>query len=188
MTPEKPLPPGQQATEKWPVLHFGSVPRIPREEWRLELRGALAEPVTLGWEELGALPQRDLRRDIHCVTGWSRLGNVFTGVPMTEVAGLVELRPEARHALVHAPAGWCANLALDDLLRDDVLLAHAHDGEPLSPEHGGPVRLVVPHLYFWKSAKWIRAIEFLDEERLGFWERSGYHGRGDPWKEERFAW
>lgn len=182
------LPPGQTATEKWPVLHYGDVPRIPKPAWRLELRGAVAQPAALDWDDLMALPQRDVVCDIHCVTGWSRLGNRFTGVPLTRIAGRVRIHEEARHALVHAPGGWCANFRLEDLLRDDVILAHAHDGEPLTPEHGGPVRLVAPHLYFWKSAKWVRAVEFLEEEVPGFWERSGYHARGDPWREERFAW
>ncbi|MFQ5678396.1 MAG: molybdopterin-dependent oxidoreductase [Gemmatimonadota bacterium] len=185
---ESRLPPGQVPTRKWPVLHFGSVPRIPRTEWKLELRGAVEVPTTLDWDALRSLPQRKLRCDIHCVTGWSRLGSLFTGVPMTEVAPLARPLPEAGFALVHAPGGWCSSFALEDLLRDDVLLAHSHGGRPISPEHGGPVRLVAPHLYFWKSAKWVQQIEILAEERPGFWERNGYHRRGDPWREERFAW
>lgn len=185
------LPPGQTETEKWPVLHYGSMPpeeRRRRESWTVEIRGGVRAAVTWSWEELMELPQRDVLCDIHCVTQWSRLDNRFTGIPLTAIARRVEILPECTHAMIHATDDWSANLPLEDLLREEVLLAHSHDGTPLTAEHGGPLRLVVPHLYFWKSAKWVTAIEFLTEDRPGFWERNGYHMRGDPWKEERFGW
>ncbi len=182
------VPPGQYATDKWPVLHYGPVPDIEAREWTLEVRGAVERPLRLTWEELMELPQREVVCDIHCVTQWSRLDNRFVGVPASEVVRRAGPASGAAHVLVHAPDGWSSNLPLEDLLRDDVLLAHSHDGRPLEPEHGGPLRLVVPHLYFWKSAKWVTGLELCREASPGFWERNGYHMRGDPWREERFAW
>jgi DMSO/TMAO reductase YedYZ molybdopterin-dependent catalytic subunit len=182
------VPPGQYETEKWPVLHYGAIPRVPAEAWTLEVRGAVERPLRLTWDELMALPQREVVCDIHCVTQWSRLDNRFVGVPVSEVARRAGPEPGAAHVLIHAPDGWSSNLPREDLLREEVLLAHSHDGRPLEPEHGGPLRLVVPHLYFWKSAKWVTALEFVTEASPGFWERNGYHMRGDPWREERFAW
>ncbi len=182
------VPPGQYTTEKWPVLHYGAVPRVEAREWTLEVRGAVERPIRLTWNELMALPQREVVCDIHCVTQWSRLDNRFVGVPVSEILRRAEPEPDASHVLVHAPDGWSSNLPTGDLLREGVLLAHSHDGRPLEPEHGGPLRLVVPHLYFWKSAKWVTALEFVTEAAPGFWERNGYHMRGDPWREERFAW
>ncbi len=185
---ERRLPPGQYRTDKWPVLHWGSVPRLEPDAWTVRLDGQVEEPRTLTWSELMDLPQREVLCDIHCVTQWSRFDNRFEGIPVRELAALVRPAIDASHALVHATEGWSANLPLEDLLREEVLLAHSHDGEPLEPEHGGPLRLVVPHLYFWKSAKWVTGIEFLPADEPGFWERNGYHMRGDPWREERFGW
>jgi DMSO/TMAO reductase YedYZ molybdopterin-dependent catalytic subunit len=182
------IPLGQVRTKKWPVLHYGSVPDAEPRSWNLSVFGEVERPLELGWDELMALPQREIVCDIHCVTGWSRLDSRFTGIPLTEIARRAIPRVSATHVLVHAPDAWTSNLPAADLVREDVLLAHAHDGEPLSAEHGGPLRLVVPHLYFWKSAKWLTGLEFLTEDRPGFWERNGYHMRGDPWREERFAW
>lgn len=182
------IPPGQVRTEKWPVLHYGRIPTAEPGSWSLSVFGEVERPLELGWDELMALPQLELVCDIHCVTGWSRLESRFTGIPLTEIARRAIPRASATHVLVHAPDGWTSNLPAADLVREDVLLAHAHDGEPLPAEHGGPLRLVVPHLYFWKSAKWLTGLEFLTEDRPGFWERNGYHTRGDPWREERFAW
>jgi len=182
------LPPGQYKTEKWPVLHYGQVPRFNKETWDFRITGLVEQPVRLSYDEFMALPQISITRDIHCVTRWSRFGTSFTGVPFREVLKLVTLKPNAKFVLAHCEQGFTANLPLEDLDRDDTLFAHQADGENLEPEHGWPLRMVVPHLYFWKSAKWIRGIEFLDHDEPGFWESYGYHMRGDPWKEERYDW
>lgn len=185
--PDRRLPPGQIETRKWPVLHYGLVPSVDQARWRFELRGALARPLSIGWDELLALPRQETVCDIHCVTRWSRYDNVFEGVPISAVLERAGVRPEARFALVHAEQGFTTNLPLADLDRPANLLALRHNGEPLTPEHGGPVRLLVPHLYFWKSAKWVKGIELLEEDYPGFWEQNGYHMRGDPWTEERYG-
>jgi DMSO/TMAO reductase YedYZ molybdopterin-dependent catalytic subunit len=181
------VPPGQTVTEKWPVLHYGSVPSVDLARWKFRIFGLVEQPVELTWADMGALSTTSVTRDIHCVTTWSRFDNTFTGVPIREVLELARPRPEATHAMIHAEFGFTTNLALEDLDREDVLLATHHDGKPLTPDHGYPMRLVVPHLYFWKSAKWVRGIELLDADRPGFWERNGYHMRGDPWAEERYS-
>ena len=182
------VPPGQYLTEKWPVLHYGGVPSVSKERWSLRIFGLIeGEPVTLTYDDLLALPQTSITADIHCVTRWSRLDTQFEGVRFTDVLHLVQPKPEATHAMIHAEQGFTSNLALDDLTLPNVLLAHRADGKPLEEAHGGPVRLVVPHLYFWKSAKWVRGIELMDRDRAGFWESYGYHMRGDPWAEERYS-
>ena len=181
------LPPGQIVTRKWPVLHYGTVPVVDPGRWRFRVRGAVERPFEIGWQELDALPKRETRCDIHCVTRWSRYDNVFGGVGVQDLLRRAGVRPEGRFALVHAEHGFTTNLPLEDLDRPENLLALTHDGEPLTPEHGGPVRLLVPHLYFWKSAKWVKGLEILEEDYPGFWEQNGYHMRGDPWSEERFG-
>jgi DMSO/TMAO reductase YedYZ molybdopterin-dependent catalytic subunit len=181
------LPPGQIVTGKWPVLHYGTVPTVDLAQWRFRVRGAVERPFEIGWEELNALPKRETACDIHCVTHWSRYDNVFGGVPVKDLLRRAGVRLEARFALVHAEQGFTTNLPLADLDRPENLLALTHDGVPLTPEHGGPVRLLVPHLYFWKSAKWVKGLEILEEDYPGFWEQNGYHMRGDPWSEERFG-
>lgn len=182
------VPPGQALTEKWPVLHYGSVPKIPRDKWSLRIFGLIdQEPLTIDFEGLLALPQTQMVEDIHCVTRWSRLSVPFEGVLFREVMNLVKLKPDATHAMIHAENSFTVNLALDDLLQPNVMFAHRADGKDLEADHGGPVRLVVPHLYFWKSAKWVRGVEFMDRDRAGFWESYGYHMRGDPWAEERYS-
>jgi DMSO/TMAO reductase YedYZ molybdopterin-dependent catalytic subunit len=181
------LPPGQYATDKWPVLHYGAVPRIDLSTWEFTVGGEVDPPVRWTWEEFTRLPRVTVRCDIHCVTAWSRFDNTFEGVAVAEVLRHTRPRPGAEYVMVHSYGGYTTNLRLADLLREDVLLAVAHNGAPLTPEHGWPCRLVVPHLYFWKSAKWVRGFEFLREERPGFWEQNGYHLRGDPWKEERYS-
>lgn len=181
------VPPGQTVTDKWPVLHYGSVPRVDLARWRFRVFGLVAEPFELDWAQFNALPKTDVTRDIHCVTTWSRFDNTFTGVPFREVLGLIRPLPQASHVMVHAEYGFSTNLPLVDLDRDDVLFATHHDGKELTPDHGYPMRLVVPRLYFWKSAKWVRGIEFMDADKAGFWERNGYHMRGDPWLEERYG-
>lgn len=181
------LPPGQIITRKWPVLHYGMVPHVDLARWRFTVTGLVERPLTLGWEELFALPRRETVCDMHCVTRWSRYDNVFEGVPVQALLGSAGIRPDAHYALVHAEQDYTTNLPLSDLDRPENLLALSHNGEPLTPEHGGPVRLLVPHLYLWKSAKWVTGIELLAEDEPGFWERNGYHMRGDPWEEERYG-
>jgi DMSO/TMAO reductase YedYZ molybdopterin-dependent catalytic subunit len=181
------LPPGQYETAKWPVLHYGAVPRVDVERWTFRVFGEVERPYEIDWAEFGALPRREVLCDIHCVTQWSRYDNVFAGVPVSLLLERAGVRPAATHALVHAEPDYTTNLPLADLLREGNLVATHHDGEPLLPEHGGPARLVVPHLYFWKSAKWVRGIELMDGDFPGFWEQNGYHMRGDPWGEERYG-
>jgi DMSO/TMAO reductase YedYZ molybdopterin-dependent catalytic subunit len=181
------LPPGQILTRKWPVLHFGTVPEVDVATWRFEVKGAVEQPYSLDWQELHALPRQETACDIHCVTRWSRYDNVFGGVPVAPLLARARPLPHARFALVHAEHGFSTNLPSADLDRPANLLALSHNGEPLVPEHGGPVRLVVPHLYFWKSAKWVRGFELLAEDYPGFWEQNGYHPRGNPWAEERYG-
>ncbi len=181
------IPPGQALTTKWPVLTYGRTPRFDPKTWTFRCAGLVDEEVTWTWEEFLKLPRTEVTCDIHCVTRWSRLDNRFEGVHIREIMERVRLKPEARYVLIHADPDYTTNLPLADLLDDDVLLALSHDGAPLTPDHGGPLRLVVPKLYFWKSAKWLRAFEFLDVNPPGFWELNGYHMRADPWKEERYS-
>jgi len=156
-------------------------------QWRFRIWGAVAEPAQWSWADLGALPTRDTSCDIHCVTRWSRYDNTFTGIPVQALLARVAILPSASHVLIHAAPDYTTNLPLADLDRPDNLLATHHDGVALAPEHGGPIRLVVPHLYFWKSAKWVTGFEFLEGDEPGFWEENGYHMYGDPWAEQRFG-
>jgi len=187
MKSEGRLPPGQSLTLKWPVLHYGSVPRFDPERWDFRVYGAVDAPVRWTWSEFNALPKVKRHSDFHCVTRWSRFDNDWEGVAFREVLQRVTLKAGARYVLVHAEQGFTANVPLADLDREEVLLATHHDGQPLSPEHGYPLRLIVPHLYAWKSVKWVRGIEFLDQDAPGFWEQNGYHMYGDPWREQRFS-
>ena len=181
------LPPGQSLTIKWPVLHAGGVPRLDEAKWDFRIDGMVEEPLRLTWQEFRGLPQVEVTSDFHCVTRWSRLDNRWKGVLLTEVLKRVKLRASAEYVLVLAEEGYTANVPLKDLERPDVLFAFEHDGEPLPAEHGGPLRLVVPQLYAWKSVKWVRGFTLLDHDELGFWERNGYHAYGDPWKEQRYS-
>jgi DMSO/TMAO reductase YedYZ molybdopterin-dependent catalytic subunit len=181
------LPPGQSLTIKWPVLHYGSVPRFDPATWDFKISGLVETPLRLTWQEFRAIPQIESTSDFHCVTRWSRLDNRWKGVRFTDVLNRVKAKPEATHVLVLAEEGYTSNIPLNDLLRPDVLFAFEHDGEPLTADHGGPLRLIVPHLYAWKSVKWVRGFMLLDQDRLGFWERNGYHAYGDPWKEQRYS-
>lgn len=181
------LPPGQVVTDKWPILHYGSVPRTDLATWDFKIYGLVESPQQWTWDEFQKLPRVNVRSDIHCVTRWSRYDNLWEGVSVREVLDRAKVRPEARHVIAHAEQGFTANLPLTELLTDDVLLADRHDGESLTPDHGWPLRLVVPRRYFWKSAKWIRALELTDRDAPGFWERNGYHNEADPWREERFS-
>jgi DMSO/TMAO reductase YedYZ molybdopterin-dependent catalytic subunit len=180
------LPPGQYLTKSWPVLHYGEVPRIHLPTWTFRVWGLVEQPQEWTYEQFLALGHTRVVCDVHCVTRWSRFDNVFEGVPFRAVLERVRPKPEARYVMVHAENGFTTNVPLADLDRDTVLFAYKHDGRELEPEHGWPLRLVVPHLYFWKSAKWVRGLEFRAEDAPGFWESYGYHMRGDPWKEERY--
>jgi DMSO/TMAO reductase YedYZ molybdopterin-dependent catalytic subunit len=181
------LPPGQVLTTKWPVLHYGLVPEVDTATWTLDVSGLVDRPFSITWEELLALPRTTVRCDIHCVTTWSRFDNSFEGVAVRTLFERAGVSPAARFCLVHAEQEFTTNLPLADLDRPDNLIALKHDGEWLTPEHGGPARLLVPHLYFWKSAKWVRGFELLEHDIPGFWEQNGYHMRGDPWTEERYG-
>ena len=181
------LPPGQVITRKWPVLQYSHVPDLQPEAWRFEVGGLVERPLSLRWEDLERFPRQETLCDIHCVTRWSRYDNLFAGVPVQSVLAEARVAPEAKYVLVHAAPDYTTNLPLADLDRPENLLATHYGGEPLPPEHGGPIRLLVPHLYFWKSAKWVTGFELLEEDRPGLWEDNGYHMRGDPWAEERFG-
>jgi DMSO/TMAO reductase YedYZ molybdopterin-dependent catalytic subunit len=181
------LPPGQYLTEKWPVLHAGSVPKTDLATWDFRVWGEVENPVTLTWDEFDALPKSANVQDIHCVTRWSRFDTRFRGVHWRDLAALVRPKRTARYVVAHAEQGFTANVPLTSLEDDLALLATEADGEPLTPDHGWPLRLVVPGKYFWKSAKWLRGLELVAEDRPGFWERYGYHNDADPWKEERYG-
>ncbi len=181
------VPPGQELTEKWPVLHYGSVPRVNLDTWDFRIVGLVEQPLTLSFAEFTALPNTTRLNDIHCVTRWTKLDNNWDGVSVKEVLSRVRLKPEARFVMIHAEQGFTANLALEEFDREANLFAFKHNGQELAPEHGWPMRLVVPHLYFWKSVKWVRGLEFIAQDAPGFWERNGYHMHGDPWTEERYS-
>jgi DMSO/TMAO reductase YedYZ molybdopterin-dependent catalytic subunit len=181
------LPPGQKLTDKWPVLHAGSVPSTDLATWTFEVSGEVENPVTLSWDELNALPHHRTTQDIHCVTRWSKFDVSFEGVHWRELEALVRPKPSARYAIAHAEQGFTANVPISFLREDNALLATHANGEPLEPEHGWPLRLVIPGKYFWKSAKWLRGIELTAADRPGFWESYGYHNDADPFEEQRYA-
>lgn len=181
------LPPGQHLTKDWPVLDLGVLPPISRERWRLDVYGAVEHPVFWSFAEFAAQKQEQFTSDIHCVTTWSRYDNLWEGLATRELLAACQPREDARFVTLHSYDGYTTNLSLEDFAAEDALLAHSWSGQPLTEEHGGPVRLVVPHLYFWKSAKWLQAIEFLTDDAPGFWEVRGYHNRGDPWAEQRYS-
>ncbi len=179
------LPPGQHLVKEWPVLHYGKVHEIPTEGWKFEISGEVEKPAILDYAGFEALPRVKVFSDIHCVTTWSQLDNTWEGPSAATIAGVVKIKPGAKFVIVHGAGGFTTNLPLDDFLAEDALFTFSHNGRPLTAEHGAPIRLVVPRLYFWKSAKWVTGIEFSVVDRPGFWERAGYHNHGDPWKEER---
>jgi DMSO/TMAO reductase YedYZ molybdopterin-dependent catalytic subunit len=181
------LPPGQHLVRDWPILDLGLQPEISRDQWRLTIGGSVENPVALDWAAFQALPQSERVTDIHCVTTWSRYDNRWSGVSTADLLDHVRPTEAARFVVLRSGDGYTTNLALADFAAPDAMLVHAWDGRPLPQEHGGPVRLVVPHLYFWKSAKWLTGIEFAGEDHPGFWEVRGYHNRGDPWAEERYS-
>jgi DMSO/TMAO reductase YedYZ molybdopterin-dependent catalytic subunit len=180
------LPPGQRLVNDWPVLDLGTVPRLEGREWSLTADGLVEHPLRWSWDQFLAQPQVTLKVDMHCVTAWSRYDNTFIGVPTLHLLDQVQPKPEARFLMLHSYDGYTTNIPLADFADDDVLLAHSWEGKPITRDHGGPMRLILPKLYLWKSAKWLRAITFLDQDQGGYWERRGYHMRGDPWREERY--
>ncbi len=181
------IPPGQRETGRFPVLHHGEVPQVDLPKWKFDISGLVDKPVSLDYKSFMAMPIVQVFSDIHCVTGWSKLNCLWEGISSRELAALVGVLPEARFVIVHAENGFTTNLTLADFMEPDVLFATRYNNEPLTVEHGAPVRLVVPRLYFWKSAKWVAGIEFTDSDRPGFWETRGYHNHGDPWTEERYG-
>jgi DMSO/TMAO reductase YedYZ molybdopterin-dependent catalytic subunit len=180
------VPPGQHLTPGWPVLHVGSVPRAEASAWRVTITGRVERRTVLSWDQLRELPRISATSDFHCVTGWSRLDNLWEGVRLRDALSVAGPRRDATHAVVSGRPAYSANLPLEDLAGDEVLLAWAHDGEPLPHEHGGPLRLVVPHRYGWKSVKWVFEVRLLDRDVPGYWEERGYHDVGDPFREQRF--
>jgi DMSO/TMAO reductase YedYZ molybdopterin-dependent catalytic subunit len=182
------IPPGQRLTKGWPILHAEGIPPFDPGAWRFRVTGAVDRTAEWTWDEFRALPTVTLTSDVHCVTGWSKLDNTWEGVAFREVLDRAGPNAAATHALVEASSAYTANLPLDALTDDDVLFAWSHDGAPLPPEHGGPLRLVVPKRYFWKSVKWAVGVRVLDRDVRGYWEERGYHNQADPWAEQRYAW
>ena len=181
------VPPGQYVTEKWPVLHYGSVPSTDLAAWDFKVWGEVDEPFTFSWDEFRRMPRKSVHADIHCVTRWSRLDADFEGVPIQHILERAKLKPTARFVVEHSEQGYTTNVPLEVLDDEDVILADMADGAPLTPEHGYPLRLVLPKRYFWKSAKWIRGLQFRADDLPGFWERYGYHNDADPWLQQRFS-
>jgi DMSO/TMAO reductase YedYZ molybdopterin-dependent catalytic subunit len=182
------VPPGQRLTKGWPILHAEGIPPFDPGAWRFRVTGAVDRTAEWTWDEFRALPVVTVTSDVHCVTGWSKLDNTWEGVAFREVLDRAGPRATATHAMVEAPSAYTANLPLSALADDDVLFAWSHDGAPLPPEHGGPLRLVVPKRYFWKSVKWAVGIRVLERDVRGYWEERGYHNQADPWAEQRYAW
>lgn len=182
------VPPGQYLVgDRWPVLTYGQTPEVDLSVWSFSMDGLVENPVRLSWEDWQELPEVEVRADMHCVTSWSKLDNLWRGVPAKALLDLTKPKPEARFFSAFCEGGYTTNLPVEELYEPDVLFATHHNGEPLSAGHGFPMRLVIPRLYAWKSAKWLRGIEFLPEDRPGFWERNGYHAYGDPWREQRYS-
>ena len=179
------VPPGQYLTERFPVLTYGPNPDFDLASWGLDVFGEVERELTLSWDDLQALPQKELTTDIHCVTRWSKLDTTWTGVPVSELLERAGVKPAGRFVMAYSDGGYTANLPLAVVMDDDVLLAHSYDGKPLEPDHGAPLRLLVPKRYFWKSAKFLRKLEVMSEDRMGFWELNGYHNDADPWQEQR---
>jgi DMSO/TMAO reductase YedYZ molybdopterin-dependent catalytic subunit len=182
--PER-VPPGQYLSERFPVLTVGPNPEFDLSTWDFQLYGEVEDELQLSWEELNALPQTEVTVDIHCVTRWSKLDTVWRGVLLRDLLEKARVKPEGKYVMAYSDGGYTTNLPLDVVMDDDVLLAHTYDGKPLEPDHGAPLRLLVPKRYFWKSAKFLRRIEVMSEDRMGFWELNGYHNDADPWKEQR---
>jgi len=180
------LPPGQRLVSNWPVLDLGLQPDVTKEDWKLSVDGLVENPVSLTYAQLTALPQTESVSDIHCVTKWSRYDNHWVGVSSRDLLALGRPKAEAAHVIFHAYDGYTTNVALEVFAADDVMIAHSWEGYPITRQHGGPVRIVIPRYYFWKSAKWVKRIEFSRDDKPGYWEVRGYHNVGDPWLEERY--
>jgi DMSO/TMAO reductase YedYZ molybdopterin-dependent catalytic subunit len=182
------VPPGQYLANNFPIMTYGQTPDVTRKEWKLKVWGLIPQPLTFTWEDVMKLPQQEFTADFHCVTRWSKLDVTWKGFKIMDLMKLVgDLDPAAVHVMEHCYGGYTTNLPLEDFLRDENFFAYELNGEALPKEHGGPMRTMVPHLYAWKSAKWISGIEFIDREQSGFWEKNGYHRRGEPWTEERYS-
>jgi len=181
-------PPGQRVTRGWPILHAEPVPRFDPATWRFRVTGQVERELELTWETFRALPSVTIESDIHCVTGWTKLDKTWEGAAFREIAERAGAKPNVTHVVTSAPSGYTANLPIEAVMDDDALFAWAHDGQPLDPQHGGPLRLVVPKRYFWKSTKWVIGVEFLDHDERGFWEVRGYHNDAHPFAEERYSW
>lgn len=181
------VPPGQYLTDGFPVLSAGPTPQVPLDTWEFSITGLVKAPIRWSWQEFTALPSRDWTVDISCVTKWTKLDTLWHGVSLDDMLAVVEIEPRARFVTAHSFGGYTTNLPLTDLLNNQAFVAWQYDGAPLEPAHGGPVRLVVPHLYFWKSAKWVSGLQLREDDEPGFWESLGYHNRGDPWREERYS-
>jgi DMSO/TMAO reductase YedYZ molybdopterin-dependent catalytic subunit len=179
------VPPGQYLTERFPVLTVGPNPKFDLATWTLGVFGEVENPLDISWDELQALPQKEVTTDIHCVTRWSKLDTTWRGVPVSEVLDRAHVKPSGAHVMAYSDGGYTTNIPLAALYDDDVLLAHTYAGKPLEPDHGAPLRLFVPKRYFWKSAKFLRKLEVMSEDRMGFWELNGYHNDADPWAEQR---
>jgi DMSO/TMAO reductase YedYZ molybdopterin-dependent catalytic subunit len=181
------LPPGQYITQDFPVLSAGPTPRIPLDKWTFTLENLVAEKKVWNWEEFLKLPSKSYTADISCVTKWTKLDTHWEGVSVDTLLNAVKLDPKAHYVMAFSHEGYTTNLPLDEMVNDQAFIAYKYEGQPLPPEHGGPARLVVPHLYFWKSAKWVAGLRFMEKDKAGFWESAGYHIHGDPWKEERYS-
>ena len=185
---ENRIPPGQHEVKNWPVLHAGRVQNIDNNEWKFRIFGLVEEEKELNYNEFMSLPQSKVFSDIHCVTSWSKLNNLWEGVSSSSIKEIVKIPPEVKFVMIHAEKDFTTNLRIEDFFESDVIFATKHNLNKINSKHGAPVRLVVPKLYFWKSAKWVTGVEFMAEDRQGFWESNGYHNHGDPWKEERYRW
>jgi DMSO/TMAO reductase YedYZ molybdopterin-dependent catalytic subunit len=181
------VPPGQYVVTDWPVLSAGPTPDVPTDQWTFTVDGLVEKETTWSWQEMLELPQSEWKTDIHCVTRWSKLDTIWEGVWLEEFLNVAKSKPEATYILASCYGGYTTNLPLAEALNKQAMIAHTFDHQPLPAEHGGPARLLVPHLYFWKSAKWINRITLLNHDQPGFWEQYGYHDHGDPWKEERYS-
>lgn len=181
------VPPGQTVTDRFPILHEGDVPEYDLATWSIKIFGEVERELSFSFDELISMPQTDITCDIHCVTRWSKLDTHWTGIKFSDLFAKLGVKPEAKYVMVHGDNDYTTNIPLEDLLRDNILLAHAYEGEPLTAKHGGPMRLIVPHLYFWKSCKWITGFEFMKEDAPGFWEQNGFHNYAEPFAEQRFS-
>jgi len=181
------VPPGQTVTDRFPILHEGEVPQYDMSTWSIKTFGEVDKICSFSFDELMKLPQTEITCDIHCVTRWSKLDTTWVGIKFTDLLPLLGVKAEAKYVMIHGENDYTANIPLEDLMRDNILLAHTFDGEPLTEKHGGPLRMVIPHLYFWKSVKWITGFEFMVEDHPGFWEQNGFHNYAEPFAEQRFS-